>query len=84
MVVEAALLVEAGWSSLVDEIWVTCSEEGEVLERLRGRNSLSESEIRDRNQFTASPRRDGQTCPRPGAQLGEPGGPTGRGEYTAA
>ncbi len=48
VVVEAALLVEAGWSSLVDEIWVTCSEEGEVLERLRGRNSLSESEIRDR------------------------------------
>lgn len=49
VVVEAALLIEAGWDSLVDEIWVTWSPEGTVLERLGkgkefGGRSLSEEE----------------------------------------
>ena len=48
VVVEAALLVEAGWDPLVDEIWVTCSPEQVVAERLRQRNNLSEDEIRSR------------------------------------
>ena len=48
VVVEAALLMEAGWSSLVDEIWVTSSPEEEVVERLRDRDDLSEEQIRDR------------------------------------
>ena len=46
--VEAALLVEAGWDSLVDEIWVTCSPEEKVAERLRQRNGLPEVDIRSR------------------------------------
>ncbi len=48
VVVEAALLIEAGWDSLVDEIWVTYSPEEVVVERLRSRNNLSEEEIKSR------------------------------------
>ena len=48
VVLEAAVLVEAGWDSLVDEIWVTYSPEEEVVERLRQRNNLSEEEARSR------------------------------------
>ena len=48
VVVEAALLMEAGWSSLVDEIWVTSSSEEEIVQRLRDRDGLSEEQIRDR------------------------------------
>ena len=49
VVVEAALLLEAGWDSMVDEIWVTWSLEETVLDRLRmgkefGGRSLSEEE----------------------------------------
>ena len=48
VVVEAALLAEAGWDYLVDEVWVTNSPEDMVLERLRLRNGLSDDEIRRR------------------------------------
>ena len=54
VVVDAALLVEAGWDPLVDEIWVTYSSEEVVMERLRQRNNtqggepLSEEDIRSR------------------------------------
>ncbi|MCI0810081.1 MAG: dephospho-CoA kinase, partial [Chloroflexi bacterium] len=48
VVVEAALLFEAGWDSLVEEVWVTDSPENLVLERLKQRNGLSEEEARKR------------------------------------
>ena len=48
VVVEAALLVEAGWEYLVDEVWVTSSPEDMVLERLRLRNGLSDDAIKRR------------------------------------
>jgi len=48
VVVEAALLFEAGWDSLVEEVWVTDSPEQAVIERLRKRNGLSEEEARKR------------------------------------
>jgi len=54
VVVEAALLIEAGWDSLVDEIWVTWSPEHVVVDRLRRGdgferpNGLSEDEIGSR------------------------------------
>ena len=50
VVVEAALLIEAGWGPLVDEIWVTSSPADLVEKRLRERNSLSEEQIRSRIQ----------------------------------
>ena len=40
--------MEAGWDSLVDEVWVTCSPEEQVFERLQRRNGLTGEEIRDR------------------------------------
>jgi dephospho-CoA kinase len=48
VVVEAALLFEAGWDSLVAEVWVTDSPEQMVIERLQKRNGLSEEEARKR------------------------------------
>ncbi len=58
VVVEVALLLEAGWSSLVDEIWVTVASEATVLERLKGRSglSLSESQARLRAQLSVAER----------------------------
>jgi len=48
VVVEAALLFEAGWDSLVEEVWVTDSPEQVVIERLKQRNGMSEEEARKR------------------------------------
>ena len=48
IVFEAALLIEAGWDSLVDEVWVTYAPESEVVARLRQSKGLSEGEVRKR------------------------------------
>ena len=48
VVLEAALLLEAGWDSLVDEVWVTSSPPEQVVERIRRRNNLSEEEAKSR------------------------------------
>ena len=47
-VVGAALLFEAGWDSLVEEVWVTDSPDQTVIERLKKRNGLTEEEARKR------------------------------------
>jgi dephospho-CoA kinase len=44
-VVEAALLFEAGWDSLVDEVWVTDSPVEVVIQRLQARNGMSPEEV---------------------------------------
>ena len=48
VVVEAALLFEAGWDSLVEEVWVTDSPEELIIGRLKERNGLSEEEAKKR------------------------------------
>ena len=48
VVLEAALLFEAGWDSLVEEVWTTDSPEQAVIERLKVRNGMSEEEARKR------------------------------------
>ena len=48
VVVEAAVLFEAGWDSLVDEVWTTDSPVELVVERLQTRNGMSEEEVRRR------------------------------------
>lgn len=48
VVVEAALLFEAGWDSLVEEVWVTDAPVDVVVERLASRNGMSEEEARRR------------------------------------
>ena len=47
-VVEAAVLFEAGWDSLVDEVWTTYAPVETVVDRLHARNGLSEEEARKR------------------------------------
>ena len=48
VVVEAAVLFEAGWDSLVDEVWTTDSPVEVVIERLQARNGMGEEEVRRR------------------------------------
>ena len=44
VVLEAAILIEANWTSLVDEVWVTIASEAAVIRRLKERNGLSEQQ----------------------------------------
>jgi dephospho-CoA kinase len=44
VVLEAPLLIEANWTSLVDEVWVTVASQPTVLRRLKEKFGLSESE----------------------------------------
>ena len=44
VVLEAPLLIEAGWTPLVDKVWVTVASESTVLRRLRERTRLSQAE----------------------------------------
>ncbi len=48
VVVEAALLFEAGWETLVDEVWATASPLETVFQRLMSRNGMDEQEVRKR------------------------------------
>jgi dephospho-CoA kinase len=48
VVVEAAVLFEAGWDALVDEVWSTAAPEETVVARLVVRNGLPEDEARKR------------------------------------
>jgi len=45
VVVEAAVLFEAGWDSLVDEVWTTESPVDAVVGRLMARNGLDRVEV---------------------------------------
>jgi len=44
VVLEAPLLIEANWTSLVDEVWVTVVSQSTVLRRLKEKFRLSEPE----------------------------------------
>ena len=48
VVVEAALLLEAGWDTLVDEVWCTGASEDIVIDRLGSRNGLNKEEAQKR------------------------------------
>ncbi len=58
VVLEAPLLIEANWTSLVDEVWVILVSEATVLRRLKGRSKLSEQEslARIRSQLSSEER----------------------------
>ncbi len=58
VILEAPLLVEAGWASLVDEVWVTVAPETAVLRRVKERTGLSEEEVlaRIRSQLSSEER----------------------------
>ncbi|HEY8516867.1 MAG TPA: dephospho-CoA kinase [Candidatus Binatia bacterium] len=44
VVVEAAILLEAGWRSLVDQVWVICARRDDVVERLAAQRGMAEEE----------------------------------------
>ncbi len=58
VVVEAAILIEADWTSLVDEVWVTVAPEAMVLERLKKQRGLDEAQTlaRIRSQLSTEER----------------------------
>ncbi len=57
-VLEAPLLIEANWTSVVDEVWVTVASEATVLKRLQERTGLSKEEslARIRSQLPSEER----------------------------
>ena len=58
VVLEAPLLLEAGWTSLVGEVWVTVASESTVLRRLQEQVGLSEQQslARIRSQLSSEER----------------------------
>ena len=63
VVVEAAVLFEAGWDTLVDEVWTTESPLDSVAERLMARNGFSREEVSS-EWAPRCPPRNGRTGPR--------------------
>ncbi len=57
-VVEAAVLIEAKWTPLANEVWVTTANEDVVTQRVQKRNNLPKEEIlrRIRSQITPQER----------------------------
>ena len=45
IVLEVILLIEAGWTTLVNQVWVTVAPEAVVVERLKAQRGLSEAQI---------------------------------------
>jgi dephospho-CoA kinase len=48
IVVEAAVLIEANWMALVDQVWVVVASEAVVVERLARQRQLSPEQVRTR------------------------------------
>ncbi len=48
VVLEAALLIEANWTDLVDQVWVTVAPEADVIDRLRSQKGFTEEQARAR------------------------------------
>ncbi|XP_015741199.1 bifunctional coenzyme A synthase-like isoform X2 [Coturnix japonica] len=57
MVLDAAVLLEAGWQEMVHEVWAAIIPEDEALKRIVSRDGLSEEAARDRLRSQMS---DGQ------------------------
>ncbi|MFC1981882.1 dephospho-CoA kinase [Chloroflexota bacterium] len=58
VVLEAAILIEANWTPLVDEVWVTVAPEATVVERVKKQRGLAEEQIltRIRSQLSTEER----------------------------
>jgi dephospho-CoA kinase len=58
IVLEAAALIEADWTSLVDKVLVTAADEEVIVERIQKRSELSENQIfaRIRSQLSSEER----------------------------
>ncbi|MFC1864721.1 dephospho-CoA kinase [Chloroflexota bacterium] len=58
VVLEAAILIEANWTSLVNEVWVTVAPETAVIERVKKQRGLEEEQTlaRIRSQLSVEER----------------------------
>lgn len=58
VVLEAAILIEANWTPLVNEVWITVAPEANVLERLKKQRGLAEEQTlaRIRSQLSSEER----------------------------
>ena len=58
VVLEAAVLIEANWTDIVDQVWVTVAPEETVFKRIRDRGGLTEGQVRARmrSQLSAEER----------------------------
>jgi dephospho-CoA kinase len=54
VVLEAALLIEAGWMPFVDQVWVTTAPEATIVRRLKSQRGLKEEQILARLQAQMS------------------------------
>jgi dephospho-CoA kinase len=54
VVLEAALLIEAGWMPFVDQVWVTTAPEAAIVRRLKSQRGLKEEQILARLQTQMS------------------------------
>ena len=55
VVLDAAILIEAGWDSLVDEVWVVTAPEETVVQRISQRNGLPAEQVRQRIRAQLTP-----------------------------
>jgi dephospho-CoA kinase len=64
IVVEAAVLIEAGWQALVDEVWVVTASRERAIERVVATRGLSRAEVERRidNQISHAKRVAGAAC----------------------
>lgn len=64
VIVEAAVLIEAGWQTLVDEVWVVTTTREHAIERVVATRGLSRGEVERRlaNQVSDAERAKGAAC----------------------
>lgn len=48
VVLDAAVLIEAGWTDAADEVWVVTAPETDVVQRIQARNNITEEQVRAR------------------------------------
>ena len=48
LVIEAAVLIEAEWTEMVDSVWVVKASKSIIIDRLKGKTTLSEKQITQR------------------------------------
>ena len=58
LVLDAAVLIEAGWTSVVDEVWVVTAPVDQIISRLESRNGITEEHAMSRinSQMTTEQR----------------------------
>ena len=55
LVLDAAVLIEAGWTSVVDEVWVVTASINQIIERLESRNNISKEQAMSRINSQMTP-----------------------------